>query len=91
MLRKLQECKLDKNPRNYSFYHISENVTVFEKLTITLGVPNFITKQWFHSIPTGLYVGPYVAYYTCQNRTTSLRLLAKREEFISDDFEDNHF
>ena len=50
-LTNVKECKLDKKPRNFGFYHILENLTVFEKLANSLGVPNLITKQGFHSFP----------------------------------------
>ena len=53
-LPKLDECKLDENARNFCYYHILENLTVFEELANLLGVPNFITKQGFHSFITGL-------------------------------------
>ena len=69
MLPKLYECKLDNNSRNFCFYHILENLTVFEKFTNSLGVPNSITKQGFHSFITGLYIERIPRISTASNLT----------------------
>ena len=40
----------------FCFIHILENLTIFEKFANSLGVPNLITKQRFHSLITGVYL-----------------------------------
>ena len=39
-----------KSKKLFCFYHILENLTVFEKFANSLVVPNSVAKQGFHSV-----------------------------------------